>query len=421
MKSLFLSMLVGAALLASGCGNPPRDPQQIEFWTLQLSPTFDDYIEGMVAEFEALNPGIRVRWVDVPYDGITQKLLNAIASGRSPDVVNLPADFVRKYAELGALVPLQDLVTPDAWDDYLPAAVDPLRDNGSIFGVPWYLSTQILIYDRARIARAGFDPDSIPRTYSQLLEFAREYSRRTRENAFFFNIVVESDMIEVLEAEGIRVVSEDGRTALFDRPESVAILREWQRTFQAGAMPRESISQGHSAAQRLYMGGNIAMFIGGAQFLRIIRENAPGLYATTDVAPAITGSSGVRNLAVMSLAVSQSSVNPQMAARFAEFVTNGPNQLAFSKIVPIFPSVQSALRDSFFVMPDTSLEGRARGIAAAQLFGARQLKPNLSNYNRLQEALKVHLLRAFKDGQPIDRSLRRAAEDWNKILAETRR
>ncbi len=414
---LFLALCL---CCVASCGPQERDPNTIEFWTLQLSPTFDDYINSVVADFEAANPGITVKWVDVPYEGITQKFLNSIAAGRSPDVVNLPADYVKKYTELGALLPLDSLLAPAARADYLPAALAPLRINSRLYGVPWYLSTQILIYDRAKIAAAGFDPDSLPQTYTGLLDFARRYRERTGDYAFFFNIIVESDMIEVLEAEGVPVVSEDGQQALFNTAEGRRVLEDWQRTFQAGAMPRESISQGHSAALRLYQGGTIALFIGGPQFLRIIRENAPSLYATTDVAPAVTGETGVRNLAVMSLAVSRKSANAEMAVAFASFITNGPNQLAFSKIVPVFPSVKSALQDSFFVAQDTTLIGKGRRIAAAQVAGAQVLKPSLNNYNRLQESFKTHLLRAFKDNRPLDQSLDAAAEDWNKILAESR-
>ena len=82
-----LVALVLAAL--AGCGPDKRDPQTIEFWTLQLSPTFDDYINGLVRSYEAAHPGVTVRWVDVPYEGITQKFLNAIAAGQAPAATTL--------------------------------------------------------------------------------------------------------------------------------------------------------------------------------------------------------------------------------------------------------------------------------------------------------------------------------------------
>ncbi len=289
--------------------------------------------------------------------------------------------------------------------------------DDSLYAVPWYLSTQIVIYDRAKLARAGFH--AVPQRYDSLLAFATAYKQRTGDYGLFFNLVTESDLILVLQAEGVPVVSADGRHARFNTPEAARVLRAWQHAFAAGAMPRESITEGHGAALKLYQSGAVPLFIGGPQFLRIIRENAPALYRTTEVAPAVTGASGARNLAVMSLAVARRSANRAAAADFAAFVTNAANQLAFAQIVPVYPSVTRALDDPFFRVADTTLEARARVIGAAQLPGARSLKPALDNYNRLQEALKVQLLKAFKDGKPLQQALDAAAADWDLILAET--
>ncbi len=411
-----LALLILALFPLAGCGVPDRDPNVVEFWTLQLSPTFDEYIEGLIADFESQNPGITIRWVDVPYDGITRKYLNAIAAGQSPDVVNLPADFIRKYAELGALAPLDTLLTPQVQASYLPAAVEPLTMDGATYAVPWYLSTQIVIYDRARLNAAGFE--SPPQTYDELLAFAHAFHERTGDYAFFTNLIVESDLIEVLEAEGVSVVNEDQTRAAFNTPRGRAVLAAWRDAFRSGTMPRESIAQPRSAALRLYQSGTIALFTGGPQFLRIIDENAPTLFADTDVAPAIVGAEGSRNLAVMSLAVANRSANPQAAANWAAFVTNGPNQLAFSRTVPVFPSVTSTLSDPYFTADDSTLIGRARGIAASQLIGSRVLKPSLPNYNRLQESFKSSLLRTFKDDRSLDDAIAEAQEDWDKILEE---
>jgi putative chitobiose transport system substrate-binding protein len=258
----------------------------------------------------------------------------------------------------------------------------------------------------------------MPETFTELLEFAKEFGRRTGDYAFFYNLVVEGFLFEVLEAEGVSMVNEDGTRAAFNTPRGRAVVQDWVNAFKAGVMPRESISQGHRAALRLYQSGTIAMFIGGPQYLRIISENAPNIYRTTDVRPAITGATGKKALAAMSLVVSSQSVNPPMAAEFAAFVTNAENQLAFSRMVPIFPSVEAALDDPYFAENDGSVEGRARTIAAAQLPESEVLKPSLRNYNRLQEAFKAHILKAFLGTLTVEDAMRRAEQDWNMILAE---
>ena len=65
--------LVGLLLAAVvSCGKPAvnsqaNNTQEIEFWTMQLQPQFTEYFNKTIADFEAQNPGVKVRWVDVPW------------------------------------------------------------------------------------------------------------------------------------------------------------------------------------------------------------------------------------------------------------------------------------------------------------------------------------------------------------------
>src|SRR3989442_12818796 len=76
----------------------------LEFWTISLQPFFTDYVNGLVAGYRRANPGVQVKWVDVQFQAVEQKLLAAIAGGVPPDVVNLNVEFTSRIAERGALV-----------------------------------------------------------------------------------------------------------------------------------------------------------------------------------------------------------------------------------------------------------------------------------------------------------------------------
>lgn len=405
-------------LLSVSCGRTERAEATIEFWTLQLSPAFDDYINGIIADFEIQHPGVRVVWTDVPFEGITQKYLSSIAAGTPPDVINLPADFVAKYARMNILAPLGTLVSDSILGAFLPSAMEPLRIRSGTYSIPWYLATKITIYNKAEMANAGFSPDSVPKTFGELLELAVRFYRETGRHFFFYNLAVDSYLVQVLASEGIPMVSEDGSRATFYSPEAVQIIEEWVATFRMGALPRESVQSGHRGAIESYQSGSVALFIGAPQFLRIIRENAPDIYRETAVAPSVVGSTGVAELDVMALGISLSSHNLPLAAAFAVHVTNAANQMEFARRVPVYPSIISALNDPFFIETDTSLESRARIIGARQLQSARVLKPALSEYPRLQEIFKTYILKACLGTMSVDEALRTAAQKWDAVLAE---
>jgi putative chitobiose transport system substrate-binding protein len=86
-------------LVACGGGQPSANApaeggtQEVEFWTMQLQPDFTDYFNGLIADYEAQNSGITVRWVDVPWADMQSKILTAVTAGTAPDVVNLNPDF----------------------------------------------------------------------------------------------------------------------------------------------------------------------------------------------------------------------------------------------------------------------------------------------------------------------------------------
>ncbi|MDP5016315.1 MAG: extracellular solute-binding protein, partial [Dolichospermum sp.] len=52
----------------------------IEFWTMQLQPQFTNYFQSLITTFESQNPSIKVKWVDVPWAGMENKILTAVSA-----------------------------------------------------------------------------------------------------------------------------------------------------------------------------------------------------------------------------------------------------------------------------------------------------------------------------------------------------
>lgn len=404
-------------LALGGCGGRDRDPSTIELWTLQLSPAFDAYMQAVVREFEETRAGVKVVWVDVPYEGFTQKFISALSAGEAPDVVNLPADLVRQYVRLESLAPLDTLIPAARRRDYLPAALDPMLIDGSLYGLPWYLATKVLIADSAALTAVGIQLP-VPPTFDGILEAAQLYRDRTGRPGFFFNLVVDSYLLQVFESEGIPILTPDGTRAAFATPEAVRILERWRDAFQRGALPRESLMAGHQGGIDLYQSGAVPMFLGAPQFLRHIAENAPDRLSRTIVRPAPVGVAGWKELDVMALAVTSTSQNRPAAAALAAFISSAGPQIAFAKLVPVFPSVRSALDDPYFAVSDGSLTSVARQVGVDQIAAARVLRPSVPHYPRLREIFKEQMLTCFLGRRSPSEALTLAQEQWNAVLAE---
>ncbi len=404
-------------LSVNGCGRSSATTE-IEFWTLQLSPTFSSYIREAIAEYERTHPGVSIRWVDVPYDAAIQKLLSSAIAGNAPDVVNLSADFLAKFHGMNALVDLRAPVAAAGFT-YLPNALDLCTFNEAIVAVPWYLNTYVAIYNKELLAAAGFSESDVPATFSALTSFIREYKDRTGRFAVFWNIGKDSYLPMMLGSEGVAMTDSAMTRATFNSARGIQLIDEWVRLYREGYLQSESIMKPGSAIVESYQSGNVALILTGPVFLQRIATNAPNIYSQTGISPAIVGATGKHELAAMSLSVLSSSRSPEIAADFALFMTDPQRQLAFSKMTTTFPSVQEALADSFFTVNDRSLTASARSIGIRQLPTATRLRHHLlhEDVDELRDIFDEAVQKACLGSLSTAEAMNAAAAEWNRILA----
>src|SRR5690606_23418110 len=80
------------------------------FWTINLKEGYQDYIEGLIADYEADHDGVTINWVDVSdYQQTQTRLISALASGDIPDVVNVTPFILPLLADNGSVLPLSEI------------------------------------------------------------------------------------------------------------------------------------------------------------------------------------------------------------------------------------------------------------------------------------------------------------------------
>jgi putative chitobiose transport system substrate-binding protein len=391
----------------------------IEFWTLQLSPTFNDYFTSLIAEYERDHPNCTIRWVDIPYDAAIQKLLSSAVAGNAPDVVNLSADFLAKFNGMGALADLSEEVKKNNYQ-FLPNALALCTFDNNIVALPWYLNSYVVIYNKDLLSSAGFSKKDVPRTFDELVGFIKTYKDRTGKFAFFWNIGKDSYLPMMLGSEGIDMTNEQMTEAVFNSPRSIQVIDEWVELYKKGYLQSESIIKPGSTIVESYQSGQVAMIFTGPVFLKRIKVNAPGIFEKTDVAPPIVGITGKHELAAMSISILSTSLHKKEAVDFALSVTNPKNQLAFSKLTATFPSVVEALQDSFFIMQDGSLLTKGRKLGAEHLPNAGRLRKYLlhKNFDKLRDSFDEAIQKACLKNVSTKEALDKAASEWNEILNE---
>ena len=421
---LVLPVLGLLLAVLGGCSRGP-DPNELQFWTIQLSPKFDPLIRSMLKEWEQRHPGISVRWTDLPFGSVERKLLAAVFARRAPDVVNLNPLFSANLASKGGLLPLQQRLSPKVRSSYLPRLLKAAEQDGELYALPWYLTARITLANEHLLKQAGYTRP--PQHWEEVPAYAKAMKQRTGRYALFVTVVPDgsAELLESMVQMGVQLLDAQHR-ARFNSPEGRRAFAFWTDLYRDGLLPREVVSQGFRRAIELYQSGELAQLASGAEFLGTIETNAPKVAALTAPYPPLTGADGAANVAVMNLAVSRQSRRPKLAVDLASFITNPTNQLRFARAARVLPSSSPALNELELELEDamsdangSSLVGEARLLSAETLQRARVLVPADPGIKRLQAIIYGQLQRAMLGQLSSDEALVEAEKHWN-AYAEAR-
>ena len=426
-----LRLLAGgsaAAALAS-CGrgrqgsNGGSAGRVLNFWTLDLAPKFNGYIRGVIAAWEQQNPGISVRWTDVPWSSVERKLLAAVFARTAPDLVNLNPPFAANLASKGGLLNLAPVLPPGAEQGYLPKIWQAGQQGGEQFAIPWYLTTRITMANRRLLRQAGYAVP--PQRWQDVPAYAEAVRRRTGRYALFMTVVPDdsAELLETLVQMGVQLLADDHRAA-FNSPAGREAFAFWSGLYRRDLLPKEVVSQGYRRAIELYQSGDLAQVATGPDFLTNLQTNAPGIAADTAPYPPLQGSSGEANVAMMNLVVPKQSALAAEAVSFGLFLTNASNQLRFANEARVLPSAPAALASVLAELeqpqpaPSTNPLVRSARLLSAQTLGhARVLVPATPGVKRLQAIVYTQLQRAMLGELSSDAALAQAEREWNRYAA----
>ena len=416
-------LLSAAAAGLAACGRRSPGPE-LNLWTLQLAPKFNRYFADLIAAWTTVYPEDSVRWTDLPWGSVERKLLAAVYARTAPDLVNLNPPVAANLASKGGLTDLTPLLPSDAAERYLPSVWKACRDpDAGQIAVPWYLTVRLSLVNRELLDQA--DIAAPPTRWDEIPAFARQIRKRTGRYGLFLTTVPDdsAEMLETLVQMGVSLLDSERRAA-FNSPAGRRAFQFWTDLYQEGLLPREVVSQGQRRAIELFQSGDLAMAATGAEFLRSIQTNAPGVAAVTESHPPVTGADGTANVALMTLAVPRQSTKQALALELALFLTDATNQARFATEARVLPSsvealamVRSQLQQEQPRTPQQDQIRQARLLSAITLERARVLVPALPGIKRLQKILYTQLQRAMLGQVDSAEALGAAAMEWDRYAA----
>ena len=124
-------------------------PEGIAFWTDEIIPAFEEE-----------QPGINVTFENAESPDYADKLYTQSVAGDAPDVMFIWGGINYNLMQKDQLLQLDDYFDSEDLEDFYPAKLDAHLLDGKLYGMPKYVSTAAVAYNKDLLDEAGVDyPD----------------------------------------------------------------------------------------------------------------------------------------------------------------------------------------------------------------------------------------------------------------------
>lgn len=406
MKKFIIILIVAAAIMGLFVCKTKQKSDDVVFWTLQMG-TFADYINPIIDRFEKDNPDIKIKWIDVPYSEGEKRTLASILSNNPPDLVNLTPDFSTILAQKQTL----HYIDCNELSAYNKQIMRTFVNHGKCYAVPFYATSALTFYNKTLYKQSKLK--NVPATYSELYDEAKQIKENTGKFSTMPTLTENDTLLKMLNKYNINTPE-----TLLSK-QSAELFNQFKYLYQNDYIPKESVTQTHLEALEKYMSGQLVFIQSGANFLNMVKDNAPKIYKETDVAPQLTGSNGKYDVSIMNLIIPERAKNKEAALKFALYLTNKENQLEFAKLTTILPVNQEALNDQYFKnYSDSDVISKARCISAKQLNNLNDPLPASRNQKEIITLMSTSIQEIMLSKDSTESVLKNTAKLWKDLLAK---
>jgi multiple sugar transport system substrate-binding protein len=150
---------------------PPPSPERVTLTQL-YNPENDPYFQFVNTQMREDYQGLEFEIITVPYDQTLTKIVSMIAAGSQLDVITPDIIWIGQFAKQGFLLPLNDYLSREEIDSFLPGLMEGLASGGNQLAMPAGAWFKNLFYNKTIIDQMGMTEP--PRTYKDLIEVGQE-------------------------------------------------------------------------------------------------------------------------------------------------------------------------------------------------------------------------------------------------------
>jgi multiple sugar transport system substrate-binding protein len=280
MKNCFAALLLwGAVALVPAPAAAQGVVLDFPSWQAE-EPGFGEWWKGLVAEYEAKHPGVKIKLYSIPFTNYVNQLTVRFAGNNPPDIVQLPTRNFAAFASQGWLEPLDaELKTTD-----IPGHWSKLQSemiwNGKTYGVLLLPYGNLLYYNEQLLRDANV---KVPTTPGEWLDAMAKTTRRDQGIFGLVTTTAEHPNMFIDAATWVLGEKQDwlrGNQYRFTDPEVVAAMEQFRKSL--GYAPPGTSS---AMARQLFVDGKAAFLRDGPWVWATLQKARPEIRASLKMAP----------------------------------------------------------------------------------------------------------------------------------------
>jgi multiple sugar transport system substrate-binding protein len=433
--ALFLAFALAVLLaaLAAGCGGgddegeqapeepaaqekvqPPSEPVTITFasWVGNEPP-----IKKIAADFQKKYPTIKVKFQNVPFEQIAQKLTTQIAGGSAPDAAFIDAGTTADFASRGALASLDPYIAQSdvvKEEDFVEAFNLSAQHEGAQYGLPFDGESTGLFYRTDLFEEAGIDAP--PTTWEEFEATAQQLTDPAKKQYGYILFAPEAAYYWYpwLYQAGGSVLTEDGSDIAFTSPEAQEAAEFYVGL--AKYSPPDFLNSNSYDGRVAFATGKVAMYMAGSWFAGTLMSEFPKINGKWATAPLPEGDAGCgTTIAGDNLVVFEDGDNKDAAWLWIEYMTRPENMALWTfeaEGSTLLPPRKSLLDSPELEEKKPILKGFAEAMKCGVVGKSNPKGP------KIEQALNEQLGKAMYGDITAAEALENAADEAREILED---
>ncbi len=325
-------------------------------------------LEKLMKDFEAQNPGIKVKITSVDWGAAWTKITTAATSGDVPDLVQVGSTWVGSISGMNALLDLKDRVEEVGGKNaFIPAAwrSTGLEGSGQVTAIPWFMDCRAMFYRTDVLREAKVDPKELDnwQSFDKALKKLKdanvsidglEVAPLGMSGKNDWNVI--HNLAPWIWGAGGDYIGTDRKHAVINSNEALKGISFYIDFVRKGYVPIEYLELNTAQVSSNFNNGSCAIYFDGPYEVKTLttppgQGGAEGSLTSRNfaVAPYPKGPKGRFTFVGGSdLGIFKQAKHPEEAFKVIKYLTALKQQVDYAKVTGFLPTRREAFNDPFF-------------------------------------------------------------------------